>query len=195
VRGSRGETASSWPRLSCRARVVPAERLADAAYGEDPPPTWRKVLQNSIVRLRRALGPRAIETTAAGYRLTLGDEEIDSRRFERLVAEATERAVTHEHGRVVALLTEALSLFLGRPLSDLDDWEPGQAEAARLEELRRVAEEHLVDALIADGRPEEATTLLTRLTAQEPYREQRWASLALAQYRAGNPNASHAKAA
>jgi DNA-binding SARP family transcriptional activator len=48
-----------------RRQQCPAERVAAAVYGEaEPPPTWRKVVQGSIVRLRRVLGRRAIETTA-----------------------------------------------------------------------------------------------------------------------------------
>ena len=53
-----------------------------------PPATWRKVVQGSVGRLRQALGPQAIATVDGGYRLELGDDELDTRRFERLVADA-----------------------------------------------------------------------------------------------------------
>ena len=52
-------------------QAVPAEVLADAVWGEAPPKTWGKVVQGSVMRLRRAVGSSAIETTAGGYRIVL----------------------------------------------------------------------------------------------------------------------------
>jgi DNA-binding SARP family transcriptional activator len=42
--------------------AVSAERLADALWGETPPPSWPKVVQGCVVRLRKSLGARAIAT-------------------------------------------------------------------------------------------------------------------------------------
>ena len=53
--------------------VVSAERLADALWGERPPTSWNKVVQGCVVRLRKLLGPGAIETLPQGYRLVLRD--------------------------------------------------------------------------------------------------------------------------
>jgi DNA-binding SARP family transcriptional activator len=69
-----------------RGEVVGAAVLADALWREQPPTTWSKQIQASVVRLRRALGPGSIETEAGGYRLALPGDEIDVLRFERLVA-------------------------------------------------------------------------------------------------------------
>ena len=41
-----------------RNEAVPSERLIDALWGEAPPATAAKVLQNHVSRLRRALGDR-----------------------------------------------------------------------------------------------------------------------------------------
>ena len=70
--------------------VVSAERLADAMWPDVVPPTWTKVVQGSIVRLRKVLGSGAIETSAAGYRLTTPPDEVDAHRFERLARRAAE---------------------------------------------------------------------------------------------------------
>ena len=43
--------------------VVSAERLADALWGDVPPPSWNKVVQGCVVRLRKVLGVEAIETS------------------------------------------------------------------------------------------------------------------------------------
>ncbi len=152
---------------------------------ELPPPTWRKVVQGSVVRLRRALGPLAIETTADGYRLAVGDDDVDVRRFEQLVATAADLGAAGEHERAGFLLDEALGLFAGDAFPDLDSWEPARAEAARLTQGRLLAEEQRVQGLLVMGLDARAAILASELVEQQPLREQRWAALALAQYRTG----------
>ena len=61
-------------RLGSRDRIVLAalamhpgemlslEQLADAVWGDEPPPSWSKNLQGCISRLRKLLGPELIET-------------------------------------------------------------------------------------------------------------------------------------
>ena len=99
---------------------TPAATLAGALYGDDPPPTWRKVVQGSVLRLRQALGPQAIETTPDGYRLALGDDDVDARRFERTYERAAELVEVGQAARAVPLLREALELFQGVPFAELD---------------------------------------------------------------------------
>src|SRR5215207_7440255 len=62
--------------------AVPPDRLAEAVWGADLPPSWVKVVQNAVWRLRRALGDDAIGTGPGGYRLDVPPEEIDIHRFE-----------------------------------------------------------------------------------------------------------------
>ena len=66
--------------------VVSAEQLADVVWGEQLPPSWPKVIQGCVVRLRKVLGTHAIETVPLGYRLAVPLDEIDAQRFERAVA-------------------------------------------------------------------------------------------------------------
>ncbi len=54
-----------------RGEVMTADQLAEALWGEQPPASWPKVVQGCVLRLRRALGQDAIETTSGGYRLTV----------------------------------------------------------------------------------------------------------------------------
>ena len=49
-----------------RGEVVPAERLADALWGDSPPKSWPKVVQGCVMRLRRVLGESAVATTTGG---------------------------------------------------------------------------------------------------------------------------------
>jgi DNA-binding winged helix-turn-helix (wHTH) protein len=124
-------------------RVLTADQLADALWGEDVPPSGPKILQGCIVRLRRVLGKNAIETTTAGYRLALTDEEIDVRQFERLLGRGQKLAESGEHERAAAAFGQALQLWRGPAFPDVNDWAPGQSETSRLDELRRQAQDSL----------------------------------------------------
>src|SRR5262249_48806010 len=143
------------------------------------------VVQGSIMRLRHVLGAESIESSANGYRLTVLDDEIDARHFERLMREGDVCVTRDDEERAAGLYGEALALFAGEPLIDLDGWEPRRAEAAGLGELRLLAEERRVDALLESGRHQEASSLALGLVEEQPLREQRWATLALSQYRCG----------
>jgi DNA-binding SARP family transcriptional activator/WD40 repeat protein len=165
--------------------VLSPDRLADALWGEAPPKSWPKVVQGSMMRLRRTLGPDAIETTGGGYRLTLTDDDVDTLRFERLVARGRAFAAVHEPARAVTAFERALALWRGPPFPELDAWDEGRAAAARLTEVHRAAEEELVEARLATGRPAEAAAEARVLVAREPFREHRWALLAVALYRSG----------
>jgi hypothetical protein len=103
--------------------VCPADRLAEALYGAALPVTWRKVVHGSIGRLRQQLGGHAIVTTGSGYRLELGDDEIDVRLFERLLAEAERLSGAGEHERAALRLADAMELVVGEPWVDLDGGE------------------------------------------------------------------------
>ena len=73
-----------------RNAVVSSERLIDSLWGEHPPATAVKVLQNSVGQLRRALDDREgrrLQTRGHGYLLRVEDGELDVDRFERLVRE------------------------------------------------------------------------------------------------------------
>ncbi|HEX2370894.1 MAG TPA: BTAD domain-containing putative transcriptional regulator, partial [Acidimicrobiia bacterium] len=163
-------------------RACSADRLASALYGGNPPPTWRKVVQGCVGRLRRVLGAHAIATLPDGYRLELGDDEIDVRRFERLLNKAEELSAVGEPERAALTLSEAMRLVTGEPFADLDGW---AAAGARYAELVRSAEERLVSALLASAQYAAALAKAAEAVESEPLREQRWAALALAQYRTG----------
>jgi WD40 repeat protein/DNA-binding SARP family transcriptional activator len=172
--------------LSVRpGEVVSAERLADALWAERPPASWPKVVQGCVVRLRKSLGAPAIETTRQGYRLALPVDEVDARRFERLVDRARELLTLGEPERAAHVIGEALALWRGRALVELEGWEPGRIEAERLEELRRDAEELALDAALRAGRHRDVLAEAHARVGEAPLRERRWALLALAQYQAG----------
>lgn len=166
-------------------QVVSADRLADALWRDEPPTTWTKVVQGCIMRLRKVLGSQAIETSPRGYRLVLSSDEIDARRFERLVGRGRELLALAEPERAVYVLGEAMALWRGPAFVELDGWDSGRVESERLDELRRAAEELAIEAELRAGRAREVVARAQALVAQSPLRERRWSLLALAQYQAG----------
>lgn len=166
--------------------TVDTEVLADAVWPETPPASWSKVVQGCISRLRKRLGPDAIETTSyGGYVLRLNDDQIDSRRFERLVGRARDHLADHDPDRASFALDEALAMWRGRALADLDEWEPGRTEAERLDGLRMDAQELRVEAEIAAGRARATLEDARALVREAPFRERRWALYARALYQSG----------
>ncbi|MCU0261946.1 MAG: hypothetical protein MUE78_13085, partial [Ilumatobacteraceae bacterium] len=79
----------------------------------------------------------------------------------------------------------AVDLWRGPAFAEFADEEWVITEAQRLEELRLVAYERLVDAELACGRATESIPLLERLIAEHPLREGFRAQHMLALYRAG----------
>ncbi|MGB9374314.1 MAG: BTAD domain-containing putative transcriptional regulator, partial [Jiangellales bacterium] len=166
-------------------QTVSADQLADALWGEAPPATWPKVVQGSVVRIRKVLGSDAVQTVGSGYVLALPTDDIDAVRFERGVRRGRELLELGEPERAQFALTQALELWRGAALAELEGWEPGAAAARRLEELRRDAEELRVEASLQVGGWREVLAEAAALVADQPMREQRWGLLARAQYQAG----------
>ena len=164
---------------------VSAEQLADALWGDRPPASGGKILQGCIVRLRKSLGAASIETTSHGYRLAVPPDDVDARRFERLLRRGQELVTRGEPERAAYTIDEALGLWRGRAFVDLEDWEAGQVEAGRLEELRLEAEDLRLDAALRAGKYVEVLAEIPTRVAAAPLRERRWALLATAQYQAG----------
>lgn len=166
--------------------LLTPEQLADAVWGEEPPTSWSKNVQGCVSRLRKRLGPDAIETSAHGYRLRVPADTVDSVEFARSARRARELLTLkeYEHARYVA--TRALELWRGRPLADLELWEAGATEARRLCELHSELEELAVEAALAAGHHREVLAQASAMVDAAPLREGRWILLARAQYQSGD---------
>ena len=165
---------------------VSMDELADAIWGDRPPTTYKKVVQGCVVRLRRTLGENAINTREGGYSLALPRDDVDAAHFEMLVDAAHSEVEEGDPRRAVERADSALALWRGDPLPELPAWAPAQAEAQRLIRLRELVEDVQVEATLLSGRAAQAAARAGTLAAATPYREERWALLARAQYAAGN---------
>ena len=169
-----------------RDELVAPDELADAVWREAPPQSWSKQVQICVWDLRKAIGAEAIETVSGSYRLATSRAALDSVQFEALVESARAHASTGQAELAATTFANALAMWRGRPFPDVEGWMPARQETARLDELRRSAEEDVIEARLASGEHRAVVSLAEARAMEEPMRERRWALLALAQYRCGN---------
>jgi predicted ATPase/DNA-binding SARP family transcriptional activator len=129
-------------------RSVSATALIDALWDDAPPVGAKAALQTLVSRVRAVAVPGLIESSAAGYRLTVGADDVDLGAAS-ILADAASTAVRGGDPRAAAQLSqEALQLWTGDPGAELD---PPLAEelsgrGARLQdELRRVRAQSRID--------------------------------------------------
>jgi DNA-binding SARP family transcriptional activator/DNA-binding beta-propeller fold protein YncE len=167
-------------------QVVSTERLVDELWGENPPRSAPKVVQVYVSQLRKRLDASAqITTQPPGYVVTVGADDLDAVRFERLVAEARALADAGDPAAAVDRFDSALDLWRGPVLADVIFESFAANEAERLEELRVAALADRIDCELARGRHDLVVGDLETLVAEHPLRERFRAQLMLALYRAG----------
>ncbi len=170
-------------------RVVPAERLVDDLWGEDASPQAMVSLRSYVSNLRRLLPSPdetpLIATRGPGYVLEVDPGAIDAVRFERLAREGRELVAAGRHDDALEVLGQALALWRGPALVDVADEPFARAPAARLEELRVVAAEDRLDALLGAGRHAEVVAEAEALADTHPLRERVRGQLMLALHRSG----------
>jgi predicted ATPase/DNA-binding SARP family transcriptional activator len=172
-------------------RAVDRDTLVERLWGDRPPATAATALQVHVSRLRRALEPgnrgeacSIIRTTGDGYALDIDRARIDADHFEVLVHQAEELAVV-EPERALRDVESARALWRGRPWGALADEPWLRGDVARIEELRRRADELWGDVQLALGRHELIVDSLTAAVEEQALREHRWEQLMLALYRCG----------
>jgi DNA-binding SARP family transcriptional activator/tetratricopeptide (TPR) repeat protein len=165
--------------------VVPAERLIDALWPDDPPATARNSLQVRISHLRKVLGQSRIDTLKSGYCLTASFEEVDLLLFRRLVADARRLRDEGDLNEAGEKLGEALVLWRGDVLPEFVGNPLFRLEIGPLEEERVAAFELWADAQLELGGGSELVPELQAAVAANPLRERLMGDLMLALYRAG----------
>ena len=181
--------------LAYAGRMVPVGDLAESLWGERPPRSPTKALQNHVLRLRNALepdrgdGPRLLVTDGGGYRLAVDPVQLDAERFARLVTVGRQALARERPEAAVSALEEALVLWRGPAYASFEETPFGRAEGRRLEELRLSATEDLWSGHLAAGSADTVPDL-ERLVAEHPLRERRWSLLVLALYRQGRQGAA-----
>jgi DNA-binding SARP family transcriptional activator len=166
--------------------AVSAERLAIALWDEQATSGAARTVQVYVSRLRKALADDdVLTTTPVGYRLRVGEGDLDADRFRALVEDGRRALSAGDAARAAKLLREALSLWRGRPLEDVAFARFAQVEIARLEEQRLAALELRIDADLALGRHDQLVPELQALATEFPTRERLAGQWMLALYRCG----------
>jgi DNA-binding SARP family transcriptional activator len=153
-------------------RLTPTDRIIDALWDE-PPPTARTQLHNIIGSLRRRLTGVAgelIVTRPLGYELRLGKHDLDLLDFRRLVARGRQAATEGDVARAADVLQDALALWRGPALADVDD---GLADASRrkLHKERVAAAVELLTAQLRLGHHGAMLDQIPALIDQHPHQE------------------------
>ncbi|MEU6879367.1 BTAD domain-containing putative transcriptional regulator [Streptomyces sp. NPDC046712] len=154
-------------------RTVPVEQIVDGLYGDEPPAGAMSALQSQVSRLRRVLPAPDVEFSPAGYRLAVAArDDVDALRFERLAQEGARARAAGDPVRAVGVLQEALALWQGPALADVQDAPYAAGQAARLEALRLdVVEEWAAASLALGGDPAVLVRELEEAAAAHPLRE------------------------
>ncbi|MGM1059431.1 AfsR/SARP family transcriptional regulator [Saccharothrix sp. Mg75] len=152
-------------------------RLARALWEDEEPATARKVLQNGISRLRKALFrpaaalPLELRTGPQGYMLRVPAAALDSARHHELVATARRDLAERDFESASRHLGLALDLWRGDPLADLAEAGFAWPELAALRESRWQAVEDRIAAELVLGRDRGVIAELAVMTETDPTRE------------------------
>ncbi|MFB9183629.1 BTAD domain-containing putative transcriptional regulator [Dactylosporangium sucinum] len=166
-------------------RPVPADRLVDDLWGDNPPGNPAGALAAKVSQLRRALedaepgGRELVLHHPAGYLLN-GDTDAD--RFHSLVAEAGQAG---EPRAKAALLSAALAAWRGPAFADFADEPFTRSAIAKLTQQRLTAEEDLAEARLSLGEHALLAGELGALLTEHPLRERLRAAHMRALYRSG----------
>ncbi len=177
-------------------QVVRNEQLIEEVWEERPPSSVATTLQTYIYQLRKSLRLAAssresrnpgdeLRTFVGGYMLTLPNEGLDSLRFEERAQRGRAQLSAGDVCGAADTLREALSLWRGPAMVDMNPGPVLVSEALRLEEIRKSVLELRIEADLRLGFHHELLAELIKLVSSQPTHEGFQAKLMIALYRAG----------
>ena len=162
--------------LLCRCNgVVLVDDMIDTLWWDGPPRTAHKNIQVYITHLRKFLAdagePGGLRFRPPGYQLRLSAPHLDALRFEELFR-AGRLALRDGDARAsAAAMRQAIGLWRGQPLEDLQISPVLRAEAARLSERRLAAYEDWFEAELLLGNQAEVLDEIDAVVRAYPLRE------------------------
>ncbi|MGV9242164.1 AfsR/SARP family transcriptional regulator [Streptomyces sp. NPDC003710] len=167
-------------------RVIPVNRLVEAAWDKEPPATAVHQVRKAVADLRRRIpgGSALIITDGPGYRAAVDEAQLDLSRFSRLTARARQELAAGATAEAAELLRAALVLWRG-PVMAGRAGSTITAAATALDERRLAAAEQLLQLRLDQGETGELIGDLRKLIADNPLRETLRGQLMLALYRSG----------
>ncbi|MFD1323054.1 AfsR/SARP family transcriptional regulator [Micromonospora sonneratiae] len=164
-------------------RLVPAQQLVDALWADEPPASARTQVQVCVSQIRAALRGTeladALVSHAGGYRLAVGDGDLDLAEFTRAVGQARVASDAGQLSTAADLLRAGLALWRGPALAGAAAAFV-EAAAAGLAEQHLAAHQQLAAVELALGHSDVVIRTLEPLVAEHPLREQLVAQYMLA---------------
>lgn len=180
--------------LALRAgEVVSVRTLLEEIWGENPPRSALTTLQTYILQLRRRIG-RALSPGSAkvilvtrynSYLFPSDAVSVDAQVYERLSEGGTRAWELGDYVSASRMLRQALDLWSGQVLVDVQKGMPLNIEITRLEQSRLGILETRIDADLRLGRHHALLGELAMLTARNPMHENLCAKFMIALYRSG----------
>ena len=168
--------------------VLSVDQLLFELWGDRPPRSAPTQIHGYVLRIRRVLGEahaQSLVTAGPGYRLVVGDGEIDTRVFTQRSTQGREALQNGDVEHAAELLGSALAMWRGPVLADVPASPLVNGIRRRLTELRHLTWESRVEADLALGRHAGLVEEIERHVDAHPLRERPWRQLMLALDRAG----------
>jgi DNA-binding SARP family transcriptional activator len=154
-------------------RSVAVGMLIDAVWDDHPPLQARNALQVKISRLRAQLGDHGPQLIYAQgtYRLELRRDQVDSGAFTFIVKQAGALFDAGEHTAAREALDQALAMWRGTPLIELDEHPRLVAARAQLMEAWFTAQELMAEVdLTISPRSHDVLSRLRKTLDRDPFR-------------------------
>lgn len=168
---------------------VPAGSIIDMVWGDSPPPTVRTSLQVHISKIRSAFSAAGLEdrleTHGSSYVLHVSPAELDASLLRACVAEARGLLGESAPERALPLLRDALDLWRGPPLGDLEVFGSAVVASGELQDLHDLSAVLICEAQLMLGLHDEALPHLLRLRTEARLDERICELASIALYRAG----------
>jgi DNA-binding SARP family transcriptional activator len=168
-----------------------------AELWDDAPP-WRAMatLQTHIFHLRTEFAQKLdvsrdviaqdlLQTRDGGYQINLGETSFDLPEFHRLRSTAQTLLTTGDALAASQVLSEALGLWRGPALLDVDHGRLLRAAVAELDQYRLDTLTLFFGTQLDMGRHREIVSELARLVVRHPHHEELHAQFMIALYRSG----------
>jgi predicted ATPase/DNA-binding SARP family transcriptional activator len=147
-------------------------RLVDGLWPDQQPSNPAKALQVLVSRARAQLGPDVIVSTPTGYRLALGEDQVDTAAVLHSASASARHARAGDHAAALAHAEAGLALWQGATGGDTAFDDPVAALRAERASTYRSLLRARALALARLGRHAEAAEPLAELAAEHPRDEE-----------------------
>ncbi len=179
-------------------QIVPVPALVEELWGMVPPRSARTTLQTYVLQLRELIAGAlarggderhsakdVLATVPGGYRLVVRSGRLDYREFERRAGAGYRAMDAEDYTGAAQLLADALALWKGPALADVQAGTRTEMEMRRLEEARLCALDQRIEADLRLGRHRELLPELTVMVNQYRMHESVHGQFMLALHRSG----------